>query len=64
LRRPSALTSPLRVKVEALQWIFRVAKHLKGTARDRVITTVCKSLDDLEIALQTELHASPLRVAA
>jgi hypothetical protein len=52
------------VKVEALQWIFRVAKHLKGTARGRVIATVCKSVDDLEIALQPELHASALRVAA
>src|SRR5580704_7564842 len=31
----------LRVKVEALQWMLRIAKHLNDDTRDRVIATLC-----------------------
>ena len=54
----------LRVKVEGLQWLFRIAKHLKDDTRDRVMATLCKSVNDLEIALETRMHANAVRAAA
>ena len=54
----------LRLKVEALQWMFRIAKNLNDETRDRVITMLCKSVNDLEIALKTRLHANAVRAAA
>ncbi len=58
------LVDDLRAKVERLQWLFRIAKHLKGDARDRVMATVCKLVDDLESALETQMHANAMRAAA
>ena len=58
------LVDDLRAKVERLQWLFRVAKHLKGEARNRVMATVFKAVDDLEIALDTQIHANLVRHAA
>ena len=58
------LVDDLRAKVEALRWMLGVAKHLKGDARDRVVMTVCKSVDDLEIALEAQMHANAVRIAA
>jgi hypothetical protein len=54
----------LRLKVEALQWMLRIEKHLNDDTRDRVIAMLCKSVNDLEIALKTRLHPNAVRVAA
>ena len=54
----------MRLKVEALQWMFRISKHLNDDTRDRVIAMLCKSVNDLEIALKTRLHANAVRAAA
>ena len=54
----------LRLKVEALQWMVRIAKHLNDDTRDRGIAMLCKSVNDLEIALKTRLHANAVRAAA
>jgi hypothetical protein len=53
----------LRLKVEALQWLFRVAKHVNDDTRDRVIAMLCKSVNDLEIALKgrTRTGCAPRR---
>jgi hypothetical protein len=54
----------LRVKVEALQWMFRIAKHLNGDGRIMVMATVSKSVDDLEVAVEAQLRANAVKVAA
>ncbi len=54
----------LRVKVEALQWMFRIAKHLNGTARELVMATVSRSVEDLEVAVDAQLRAAGERRAA
>lgn len=54
----------LRVKVEALRWMFRIAMHLNGTAREMVMVTVSNSVGDLEIALAAQLHGSAEIAAA
>ncbi len=38
----------LQVKAEAARWMLRVAKHLNGPTREKVFSTVKRSLDDLE----------------
>ncbi|MGB8789139.1 MAG: hypothetical protein WCC98_15860 [Candidatus Acidiferrales bacterium] len=40
----------LRVKIEAVRWMLRVAKHLNDAARGKVLLTINRSLDDLERA--------------
>jgi hypothetical protein len=47
----------LRVKVEAVCWMLRIAKHLNGVARELVMSTIDKSLDDLEGVVASEMHA-------
>lgn len=46
----------LHAKVETVRWIFRVAKHLNGSAWDQIIMMLCKSVDELEIALEIQIH--------
>src|ERR1700686_3369981 len=41
----------LRVKVEAVRWMLRIAKHLNDGARETVFLTVRNSLDQLEKAV-------------
>jgi hypothetical protein len=38
----------LRVKAEAARWMLRVAKHLTGPTKEKVLTAVQKSLDAIE----------------
>jgi len=54
----------LRVKVEALKWMFRIAKHMNGDARILVMATVSKSVDDLEVAVEAQMRVNAVRVAA
>ena len=54
----------LRVKVEALKWMFRIAKHMSGDARIMVMATVSKSVDDLEVAVEAQARANAVKVAA
>jgi len=54
----------LRVKVEALKWMFRIAKHMNGDARIMVMATVSKSVDDLEVAVEAQMRVNAVRVAA
>ena len=46
----------LRVKVEAVRWMLRVAKHLAEPARQPVLTTIGNSLDQLERAFEASIH--------
>jgi len=48
----------LRVKVDAVRWMLRVARHLGDPERARVFATVANSIDQLEDALETELSAA------
>lgn len=54
----------LRVKVEALRWMLRIAKHLNGVARDLVIGTVCRSAQELESAVRGRLAEDVVKIAA
>lgn len=54
----------LRVKVEALQWMFRIAKHLNGAAREMVMETVSRSVDEMEVAVEAQLRAAGATKAA
>ena len=49
-------TQELRVKVEAVRWMIRIAKHLKGVGRALVISTIGKSFKDLESAVAQEIR--------
>jgi hypothetical protein len=48
----------LSVKVEAVRWMLRVAKHVNGSARERIMLTVANSLDQLEHAVDVKGHAA------
>jgi hypothetical protein len=48
----------LRVKVEAVRWMLRVAKHVQDPARERILLTVNSSLDQLETAVNEHTHAA------
>jgi hypothetical protein len=54
----------LRVKVEAVRWMLRIAKHLKGVAREMVMATVARSVSDLETTVETQTRAMAQRAAA
>ena len=43
----------LRIKVEAVRWMLRIAKHLNDHARETVFFTVMNSLDQLEKAVES-----------
>jgi len=48
----------LRVKVEAVRWMLRVAKHVQDPARERILIAVNSSLDQLERAVNKHPHAA------
>lgn len=48
----------LQVKIEAIRWMVRVSKHLEEPARQRVLVTIRKSIDDLENTVGPESHAA------
>src|SRR5579863_4321882 len=45
----------LRVKVEAVRWMMRIAKHLKSSKRETVFLTIKNSLNHLEEAIDSEV---------
>jgi hypothetical protein len=54
----------LRVKVEAVRWMVRIAKHLNGVAREMVMATVSKSVEDMEFAIEAQTRLLAQRAAA
>ena len=54
----------LRVKVEAVRWMLRIAKHLNGVARELVMATVTKSVEDLEFAIEAQTRLLTQQAAA
>jgi len=54
----------LRVKVEAVRWMLRIARHLNGAAREMVMATVGKSVEDVEFAIEAQTRLLGQRVAA
>ena len=47
----------LRVKVEAVRWMLRIAKHLNDGACEAIFLTVMNSLDQLEKAVESDASA-------
>jgi hypothetical protein len=47
----------LRVKVEALDWMLRVAKHFNGSNLGILLSAIEKSFADLEKAVESEMRA-------
>lgn len=62
--RGSVRVGDLRVKVEAARWMLRIAKHLNGATRELVISTLQRSLDDLESVVASEMRAKEAARAA
>jgi hypothetical protein len=54
----------LRVKVEAVRWMLRIARRLNGVAREMVMATVSKSVADLEFAIEAQTRLVGRRAAA
>lgn len=48
----------LSVKVEAIRWMLRIAKHMHESARQAVFTRVDKSLRQIELALEANEWAN------
>jgi len=48
----------LRVKVEAVQWMLRLVKHVQAPARERILLTINNSLEQLEEAVNHKSHAA------
>jgi hypothetical protein len=48
----------LRIKVDAVRWMLRVAKHVQDPARERILLTVTNSLAQLERAVNERPHAA------
>lgn len=48
----------LRIKVDAVRWMLRVAKHVQDPARERILLTVTSSLNQLERAVNERPHAA------
>lgn len=48
----------LRVKVEAVQWMLRVVKHVQAPARERILLTINNSLEQLEEAVNHKSRAA------
>ncbi len=51
-------TLDLRVKLDAVRWMLRVSKHLGRPARERVLLTIGKSLDQLEKVVEPTIRAA------
>ena len=62
--RGSVRVGDLGVKVEAARWMLRIAKHLNGATRELVISTLQRSLDDLESVVASEMRAKEAARAA
>ena len=45
-------------------WMLRIAKHLNGVAREMVMSTTDKSIDDLEKVVASEMHVKDAVSAA
>lgn len=58
--RPRSLdpTLDLRLKVDAVRWMLRVAKHTEGPAREQILMTATSSLDQLEKAVDSRFDAA------
>ena len=54
----SESVSDLRVKMDAVRWMLRVAKHTEGPARERILVTVNDSLGQLERVFDQRLNAA------
>ena len=50
--------SDLRVKMDAVRWMLRVAKHTEGQARERILVMINDSLDQLERVFDQRLNAA------
>jgi hypothetical protein len=48
----------LSVKVEAIRWMLRIAKHMHESARQAVFTRVDNSLRQIELALEASQWAN------
>ncbi len=48
----------LRVKVEAVRWMLRIAKHMSEPAREVVFLRIENSLRQLEAAVESRLRAA------
>ncbi len=48
----------LRVKVDKVRWMLRVAKHVEGPARKRILLVVNSSLEQMEKAVNQRPHAA------
>jgi hypothetical protein len=48
----------LSVKVEAIRWMLRIAKHMNESARQAVFARVDRSLRQIELALEANQWAS------
>ena len=48
----------LRVKVDAVRWMLRVAKHTEGPALEHILLTVANSLEQLEKTVDPRSHAA------
>lgn len=48
----------LSVKVEAVRWMLRIAKHMRDSAREAMFARIRHSLDQLEKALESAAWAS------
>jgi hypothetical protein len=60
----SGRVEDLRVKIKAARWMLRIAKHLHGATRELVISTLQRSLDDLESVVASEMRAKEAARAA
>jgi len=47
----------LSVKVEAIRWMLRIAKHMNGPAREAVFLRIEDSLRQLEAAFESQTRA-------
>jgi hypothetical protein len=58
--RMSEAADELRVKVEALDWMLRVARHFNGPNLGILLSAIEESLSDLEKAVESEMGACSL----
>jgi len=55
--RSCNLVSELRVKVEAVRCMLQVVEHLSGVTRGDVLSTITRSVEDLEGIVYEELQS-------
>jgi len=49
--------SDVRLKMDAVRWMLRVAKHTEDPARERILVMIKDSLDQLERVFDQRLNA-------